>query len=113
MTDRATTILFGGDQGHDSQIVSFAVDMVAGNVSMALRTYAEGQTSADRVAIQISFVDVESLVSSADLRVIADNARAGNVRYWQIAESGGTSHFYLSGGYIAITSRAAPTLNFV
>jgi len=53
---------------------------------------------------------VATLAVNADVASLASNRFAGTVSYWHIAESKGTSHIYLAGGYIAVTHGTAPKL---
>lgn len=91
--------------GHDSLIESIEINAAAKTVSVRLLAYPQ-EDSRDRKPIEFQFVDVESVTTSANLDLIADNAWAGNVNQWRLAEGPGASFFYLVDGYIAVTSPA-------
>ena len=68
------------------------------------------ERSPDRRAIEFTFLEVESITANADLDSLADNAFAGTVNHWHLAEGPGTSFFYLCEGYIAVAALSVPIL---
>lgn len=91
---------------NDALIVGVAVDFVARTVSFEV-AYYERKDSRQRRGGVILFTGVESLAATCDLLSVQRNARAGNINYWVPAGAGGTTHFYLADGCIAIRADAA------
>lgn len=92
--------------GHDAQIEGIAVNIPGKSVSIQLLAYPT-MNSKDRKPIEFTFLDVESITTSANLDLIELNSSAGSVNHWHLAEGPGTSFFYLIEGYVAIAARSA------
>lgn len=103
------SLLYNELSGHDAQVESVTVDPVAETVTVDLLAY-EAQQSSDRIAISIQFKSVSAISTVLGFENLARNRGAGNVAYWEIAKKAGTSFIHLTGGTIAITSKATPTL---
>jgi len=106
---RWAQMLYEHTLGHDSRLDGIDFDAVMQTASVRVLAYPEPNAS-ERVAITILFKDVESFAVNADLASLANNRSAGNVNHWHIADGGGTSHIYLTEGYIMISSRSAPEM---
>ena len=102
-------MLYDDMQSHDAQLEGVDFDAEKGTASVHLLAYPE-TNAPKRVAVTILFEAVTSLALNADLAALATNRSAGNVNHWHIAEREGTSHIYLTEGYIGILSQAAPQL---
>jgi hypothetical protein len=96
-------------QGHDALVDGVEFDAANKTASIHLLAYREADAS-ERVAITILFESVVSLALNADVASLTSNRLAGNVNHWHLAEGEGTSHIYLTEGYIAVSSRSAPQL---
>ncbi|PVM93325.1 hypothetical protein [Caulobacter endophyticus] len=96
--------------GHDALIDSLEVDFAARTVRLRVQVYPEPIHAAERMTMTLDFSGVASFVSTADLRELAENASAGHVNHWHLAEGPGASHIYLVEGYITVTAEAAPAL---
>ena len=104
-------LLYDEMSGHDAQVENVVIDPVAETVTVGLLSY-ETQQSAGRIPISIEFKMVTSISTVMSFKSLSINRGAGNVSYWEIAKKAGTSFFHLTGGTLAITSRAAPMLVF-
>ena len=98
-------------QGHDSQLEGVMIDVLRRTVSLRLSSFPT-QDASNRVAIEVTFSDVEAVHTIADLTQLGDHHGAGNVNYWHVAEGPGTSYFHLIEGCLVITAHTAPTLSF-
>ena len=103
MTERTSNYLNDWN-GHDALIESIAINLLKKSVVIRLLAYPD-EHSKDRKPIELTFLDVETVTTSADLESIADNAFAGTVNHWHLAERPGTSFIYLVEGYITVTAR--------
>jgi hypothetical protein len=92
--------------GHDALIESIAINALENSVSVRLLAYPN-EKSKERTPIEVTFLDVETITSNANLDSLSGNASAGNVNHWHLAVGPGTSFFYLVEGYIAVTARKA------
>lgn len=97
------------DYGHDSQVRSIHIDPEKGTVTVCLHSYPSEQAS-ERILIAVHFSNVTQVNMLADMRAMKENASAGNVQFWSIAEGAGTSYFYVTHGCLAITSKDPPNL---
>lgn len=95
--------------GHDAQIERVVIDPVGQTVTVSFLAYEE-RDARERIAIEVHFTSVSSASTVMGFENLAINHGAGNVAYWEMAEREGTSFIHLTGGTIAITARAAPTL---
>lgn len=103
------SLLYSELSGHDAQLESVAFDPVAETVTIDFMAY-ETEHSSNRIAISIQFKSVTSISTVMGFENLALNRGAGNVAYWEIATTAGISFIHLTGGTIAITSKAMPTL---
>lgn len=94
-------------QGHDALLDGLDFDPVKGVVSLRLQAYPKPDAST-RTAIVVLFEGVTAVAMHADVASLAGNRFAGNVSYWHMADSRGTSYIYLAEGYIAITAEGVP-----
>lgn len=102
-------ILTNEQQGHDALFDGLDFNPVKRTVSIRLQTYP-AHDAAERIDVVLVFEKVATLAVNADVASLASNRFAGTVSYWHIAESKGTSHIYLAGGYIAVTHGTTPKL---
>lgn len=96
-------------QGHDAQLDAIAIDVLRRTVSLRLLSYPS-HDAPERVAIEITFSNVQQVQTIADLVKLGENRPAGNVSYWHVAEGPGASYFYLSEGCMVITADSPPVL---
>lgn len=89
---------------HDALLVGISSDFVAKTVTINFAYYAP-ENAGSREPLTLRFEGVESVANIIDFEKLRKNAFAGNVNYW-IPEVNGTSHIYLSDGYIAVTAIA-------
>jgi hypothetical protein len=92
---------------HDALIEGLHIDPSRRQVTVRLLSYP-GLSAPQRVPATITFTEVDLVSATVDLMVLADNAFAGHVNQARLADGPGTSHFYLTEGYLAVTSRRPP-----
>lgn len=97
-------------EDHDSLLDKIEIDVVAQIVTVHLQSYF-GSDRRSREPATITFTGVKAVTTAADLLDLAANTFAGHLNHAHLAERGGTSHFYLVEGYIAVTSTDAPQLS--
>jgi hypothetical protein len=103
------SILYNETSGHDAQVEGYEVDPVRKVVTVKFCAYP-ADPSRERIPVTIVFSQVTSVSTIMDLGEIDRNRTFGNVVQWHIAEKEGTSFIQLTGGMLAITAHAAPTL---
>ena len=102
-------MLYDEPEGHDALIENIGIDTEGRTVTIRFQAYPT-EADSKRIPIAIEFTEVISTSVNTDLRQLTDNKLAGNVVYWRIASDAGTSYFYLTGGFIAVTAGLPPRL---
>lgn len=88
---------------HDAVLLGINLDPVARSAEIRLAYYPSEQAS-ERVAGTLRFSGVSHFNQLADIELLAEHAKAGNVSYWVTGETPGLTHIYLARGLISVTA---------
>jgi len=90
---------------HDAILRTWTVDFHDQSITLLVDAYMS-ESDKTRRPVGIKFSGVSNLTCIADLEVIVNNNRSGNINYWAPAEEFGVSYIYLNEGCIAIKALA-------
>jgi len=88
---------------HDANLLGVVLDPVARTAEVRLGYYPSEQAR-ERVLGTLRFVGVSQFNQLADLELLEDHAKSGNVSQWVSGERPGVSYIYLARGLIAVTA---------
>ena len=91
---------------HDANLLGISLDPVGRTAEVRLAYYSN-EPSAERVLGTLRFTDVTQFNVMADLDLLEEHAKFGNVSQFVSGERAGVSYIYLARGLIAVTATSA------
>lgn len=88
---------------HDANLLGVVLDPVARTADVRL-AYDPNEQSPERVLGTLRFTGVSQFNQLADLELLEEHARFGNISQWVSGERSGVSYIYLARGLISVTA---------